>query len=270
MTNERRTKDQGPRTKEKIPTPKDQIPKTPKGLSVNNQKSSISNQQSTISNSQPPPWLWRIATWSFVMILVGVAGLAGALSLGLTDPTYIGSFKWQDDFKSETSRWEFIAPEGGSLNPHVGALLVEFSSVDRDQLALALTARPQADFTLEVAGAQPGGESEAAYGLVFAWQDATHYSAVLINGNGYAEAYRLEGGERRDWFQWQQWPNILLGTDNNRVRVDVRGTRLVAWVNDEFLVEATTTTPSEGKIGLLAKSAGPAQVVFSWARVWER
>ena len=199
------------------------------------------------------------------MVLIGGVGLAGALSLGLADPRYIGSFKWQDNFKSETGRWEFIAPEGVSQNPNVGALLVEFSSGDRDQLALALTARPDTDFTLEVAGAQSGGESEAEYGLVFAWQDSRHYSAVLINRNGYAEAYRLEGGERRDWFTWQQWPNILLGTDNNRVRVDVRGSHIVALVNDELLAE--TTTQADGKIGVLAKSAGPAQVVFSWARV---
>jgi hypothetical protein len=220
------------------------------------------------SAQRVPGWLWRIATWSFVMVVIGVAGLAGALALGWADPPRAGLFRWQDDFKSETGRWEFIAPEGGSLNPHVGALLVEFSSEDTDQLALALTARPEDDFTLEVAGAQTGGASGVEYGLVFAWQDTTHYSAILINGNGYAEAYQLEGGERRDWFKWQQWPNILVGTANNRVRVDVRGTRIVARINDELLVESTTHV--KGKMGLLAKSAGPAQVVFSWARVWAR
>jgi len=203
-----------------------------------------------------------------VIVLLGVAGLAGALSLGFADPPRAGPFKWQDDFKSETGRWEFRAPREGSLNPHVGALWVDFSALDTDELALALTADPENDFTLEVAGAQTGGEGTAEYGLVFAWQDATHYSAVLINGNGYAEAYRLEGEERRDWFKWQQWPNILVGTESNRVRVDIRGTRIIARINDEFLVEATTQP--QGRIGLLARSAGPAQVVFSWARLWER
>jgi hypothetical protein len=255
MDEGQRTKDQGRKTKGQGPI-------------ISNQKSSISNRQQLTPSPQPPLWLWRTATWSFLIVLLGVAGLAGGLSLGLADPPPVGLFKWQDDFKSETGRWEFMAPEGGSLNPNVGALLVEFSSLEREQLALALTARPEDDFTLEVAGAQTGGASGTEYGLVFAWQDATHYSAVLINGNGYAEAYRLEGGERRDWFKWQQWPNILVGTDNNRVRVDVRGTRIVARVNDELLVEATTS--SEGKIGVLSKSASPAQVVFSWARVWAR
>ena len=218
------------------------------------------------SEQSVPRWLWRTATWSFVTVLIGVAGLAGGLSLGLADPPRAGPFRWQDDFKSETGRWEFLALKGGSLNPHVGALLVEFSSLNTDQLALALTARPEDDFTLEVAGAQTGGESGVEYGLVFAWQDATHYSAVLINKNGYAEAYRLENGERSDWFKWQQWPNILVGTVSNRVRVDVRGARIIAWINDELLVEATTH--AEGRIGLLAHSTGPAQVVFSWARLW--
>lgn len=200
------------------------------------------------------------------MVLLGVAGLAGALSRGLADPPRAGPFRWQDDFKSESGRWEFLAPPGGSLDPNVGALLMEFSASDSEQVALALTARPEDDFTLEVAGAQISGEIGAEYGLVFAWQDAAHYSAVLINGNGYAEAYRREGEARHDWFKWQQWPNILVGTESNRMRLDVRGTRIVVRVNDEFLVE--TTTQVEGRMGLFARSADPARVVFSWARLW--
>ena len=220
------------------------------------------------SDQRVPGWLWQTATLGFVIALVGVTGLAGALSLGLADPPRAGPFRWQDDFKSETGRWEFSAPVGGNVNPSGGALLVEFSASNSDQLALALTAGPEDDFTLEVAGAQTGGESGAEYGLVFAWQDATHYSAVLVNGNGYAEAYRLEGTQRSDWFKWQQWPNILVGTASNRVRVDVSGTRIVARINDEFLVEATTQ--AQGRIGLFARSARPAQVVFSWVRLWAR
>jgi len=220
------------------------------------------------SDQNVPRWLWRTVTWGFVIVTVGVTGLAGALALGLADPPRAGPLSWQDDFKSETGRWAFLAPEGGSLAPQAGALLVEFSSSHSDQMALALTVGPAGDFTLEVAGAQTGGESGAKYGLVFAWQNATHYSAILINGNGYAEAYRLNGAERNDWFKWQQWPNILVGTDSNRVRVDVRGTRITARINDELLGE--TTTAAQGKIGVLAESAAPAQVVFSWVRLWTK
>jgi hypothetical protein len=210
--------------------------------------------------------LWRLATWGFAVAVVGVIALAWGLSLGWADPPRAGPLWWYENFQGDLTRWEFIAPNGAMLSPGEGALLADFSAPG--QLAVGLTPGPEGDFTLEVAGTHIAGEIGAVYGLVFAWQDETHYSAVLVNGNGYAEAYRQEGAERTDWFAWQQWPNILLGTESNRVRVDVRGRQMIARVNDELLVEATTD--AAGRIGVLARSTGPGRVVFSWAQVWAR
>jgi len=114
-------------------------------------------------------------------------------------------------------------------------------------------------------------EGPAAYGLVFGWQDDAHYSAVLVNGNGYAEAYTQAGPQRAAWLAWQQWPHILYGVESNRVRVDVRaegaGTAVTARVNDEVLA-TTTLAGSAGQVGVLARGPGPARVVFSWVRLW--
>lgn len=226
------------------------------------------------SDPPVPLWLWRIVTWGFGLALVGVIGLAAALSRGLADPPRAGPLVWYDDFKSGATRWEFLAPGGGTLRPTPGGLLAEFreAAPRPGQFAIGLTPGPAPgrDFTLEVAGTQTAGEIGAAYGLIFAWQDATHYSAVLVNGNGYAEAYRQAGAERRDWFKWQQWPNILVGTASNRVRVDVRGTHVTLRVNDEWLTETTAEAAALGEIGVIAHSAGPGQVVFSWVKVWAR
>jgi hypothetical protein len=211
-----------------------------------------------------PSWLWRAAVWGFGITLLGVSGLATALALGLADPPRAGPLAWQDDFKAGAARWEISTSPGAAFGPRQGALVAEFTA--RDQVAAGLTISPSRDFTLEVAGAQVAGEIGAAYGLVFAWQDEARYSAVLVNGNGYVEAYRREGDDWRAWFAWQQWPHILAGNESNRVRLDVRGTTVTGRINDEVLFEAVTE--ANGRIGVMARSQNPGRVVFSWVKVW--
>ena len=156
-----------------------------------------------------------------------------------------------------------LTPPGGSADTEGGALAL---SVGAGQTAYALTDGPSGDLTLEIAGAAGPGAGEAAYGLVFGWQAVDHYSAVLVNGNGYAEAYTQRGAERETWFAFQQWPHILYGIDSNRVRVDVRDAAVTARVNDEVLASATVESAS--RLGVLVSSPVAARVVFSWVRVW--
>ncbi len=224
-----------------------------------------------MQSEQPAPrWLWRLVTRGFALLVVMLVAVAAVLALGAADPPRAGPLLWMDDFKAGSARWHFVT-EGASISPHEGALV---ASLAGNQMATALTARPAGDFTAEMAGAQTTGAIGARYGLVFGWRDIANYCAVLVNGNGYAEAYQMEAGQRRDWFEWQQWPNLLAGTDANRVRADVRGRQITVRVNDEFLVEVTAD--STGEIGVLARdsvvagddSAAPSQVVISWVKVW--
>ena len=224
-----------------------------------------------MQSHQPVPlWLWRGAAWGLGLTLIAIIALAGALSLGLADPPRAGPLLWQDDFKGDVARWELSAPQGGGLAPREGALLAEFRTAAPDQLALGLTRRPDGDFTLEAACVQVAGDAglqaAAACGLVFGWRGEANYSAVLVNGNGYAQVYGLKDGERTDWFEWQQWPHVLVGTASNRLRVDVRGEEATVRINDERLVQITAD--AGGRIGLLARSSGPSRVVFSWVDVW--
>jgi len=211
------------------------------------------------------PWLWRLANWALLFSLAGMAALAAALALGAADPPRAGPLLWQDDFKRGLERWTLAA---GQMAAEHGALEATLAA-EADGTALALTSAPAGSFTLEVAGAAV--EGPAAYGLVFGWQDDAHYSAVLVNGNGYAEAYTQAGPQRAAWLAWQQWPHILYGVESNRVRVDVRaegaGTAVTARVNDEVLA-TTTLAGSAGQVGVLARGPGPARVVFSWVRLW--
>ncbi len=214
-----------------------------------------------------PPLLWRLATFGLALSVLAVAALATGLSLGWADPPRAGPLIWQDDFKAGTQRWQLLPPAGGTLVEQNGALLAEFGPDDQEAWTVALTAAPEGDYTLEAAGTALGSGNAAAYGVVFGWQDADHYAAVLVNGNGYAHVYQQAGAERRDWFVWQQSPIILYGNETNRVRVDVRAAGVTVRINDEILV-AGLPPISPGQLGVAARSGETGQVVFSWERVW--
>lgn len=221
-----------------------------------------------MSSAPPVPrWLWRATTWGLGATLLGVAALATALFLGLADPPRAGPLLWQEDFKADLNRWQFVTTGGAALAAQDGALAATFTAPD--QLAFAVTEAPPGDFTLEVAAAQTAGESGSVrYGLVFDWQDETSYSAVLVNGNGYADAYQRAGAVREDWFPFAQWPHLLYGAEANRVRVDVRSAALSVRINDELLLKQEVAGRSASKLGVLARSAGPGRAVFSWVKVW--
>ncbi len=214
-----------------------------------------------------PKWLARLSSGALAAALLAVAGGAAALALGAADPPQAGPLLWQDDFKAGLERWEIQAAPGGQGGADGGALIFDLPEPigAPPALAWAVTPGPDSDFTLEVAGAAEAGA--AAYGLVFGWQDAAHYQAVLVNGNGYAEAYSQHGTTRTTWFEFQQWPHILYGGDSNRVRVDVRGGMVTARINDEVLVTAALAEVG-GQVGVLARIPAAGRVVFSWVRVW--
>ena len=218
------------------------------------------------TDAPPPLWLWRLTTRGFVVCLLAVLALAAGLALGWADPPRAGPLLWQDDFKQGLARWQVLPPAGGTLAAQDGALLAEFGP-GPEAWAAALTTGPAGDYTLEAAGTPLTGTP--AYGLVFGWQDAAHYNAVFINGDGYAEAYQQAGAQRQTLFQWQQWPQILYGTETNRVRVDVRGAVLTVRINDEVLA-ADLPAGSPGQVGVAARGTAPGQVVFSWVRLWAR
>lgn len=220
-----------------------------------------------------PVWLARVVFGGLAALLAGLGVLAVGLSLGWADPPRASRLQWQDDFKAGETGWEIVAPGGTSLSPNGGALVAALDGAAPGAWAIGLApvASPTGDFTLEVAGAAATPGSPTAYGLVFDWQDPAHFCALLINANGYAQAFRQAGDERDEWYAWQQWPHILVGTDNNRLRVDVRGQRITLRVNDEVVVAVERSIPA-GQVGVAAlvpPAPGRAgEVVFSYARLW--
>jgi hypothetical protein len=207
----------------------------------------------------PPAWLWRAARWGLGLLLLAVLGLAAAVALGVADPQPIGALAWEETWAGERDRWQTFGEEivmgNGGLEIGVGA----------DEIAGAITQIDSPAYTFEAAGGQAQGPVGAAYGLVVGYQGPRSYLAVLLNGNGYVEVASAGG---REWMRWQQWPNILLGFEANRVRVDVQDGMGLIRINDEVLLTAPV---SRGAVGVIARgSADGQQVRFGWARYWSK
>jgi hypothetical protein len=204
--------------------------------------------------------LWTVVRVGFVLLVVVIIGLVVAVANGVADPKPVGSLQWEDKWQITASRdkWEIFG-EGVKIGD---GLEIE---VGEAEIGGAVTRNSKAEFSFEVAGGQSGGEIGAAYGIVFGYQSPRQYTAVLINGNGYVEVITAEGQEL---MAWQQWPNILLGYEANRIRVDAQNGAGVIRINDEVLL----TVPVEaGAVGVLARGSVTGQVVrFGWAKYWSR
>jgi len=195
-------------------------------------------------------WLWRTVTWGFAVLVIGVVGLTVAVALGVADPKTAGPLKWEDHFSVE--RWEKF----GEARFDGGGLVITANGG-------AVTPLAAADYTFEAAGGQSAGSVGAAYGIVFGYQDEQNYTAVLINGNGYVEVISADG---KEWLTWQQWPNILLGVEANRLRVEVSGGAGLIRINDEVLLRVPAAA---GKAGVIAHVLEAGQEVrFGWAKLW--
>jgi len=206
-----------------------------------------------MNNEQTPLWVWRSVRWGFLFLLFSIAGLIIAVALGVADPKPVGSLKWEDHFTP--GRWETF----GEAAFVTGGLDVSGEGGG------AITAPESADFTFEVAAGQSAGEIGAAYGIVFGYPSLQRYTAVLINGNGYVQ---VVSGDGREWRQWSQWPNILLGTEANRLRVDVVNGEGLIRINDEVLM---TVPVHDGQVGVIARASTGGQTVrFGWAKLWGR
>lgn len=209
-------------------------------------------------------WAWRIVVGAFWLTAAAIAVMAVALGLGAADPPRAGRLAWEQGF-ADLAGWE--AYQTGEAGWSVGQVGLQIALSGAGDTVFMVTDAPAGRFTFEVAGAQSSGPGGAMYGLVFDFADPQTYAAVLVNGNGYARAFRQAGEEVHEWFGLGQWPHILAGAEANRVRLDSMFGRLTFRVNDEILAEAPGA--ARGRIGVAAYATDAGQtVVFSWARLW--
>jgi len=206
-----------------------------------------------------PIWAWNAARLGFIALIVAIILLIIAVANGVADPRPIGGLQWEEKWLTAERNWQAF---GSGVDMGGGRLEIEPGS---GAIAGAVTSSESADFSFEAAGGQTSGEVGAAYGIVFDYQSQESYTAVLINGNSYVEVTSSDGQE---WMAWQQWPNILLEYEANRIRIDVENGQGVIRINDEVLL---TVPINGGSIGVIARGSAAGQHVrFGWAKYWSR
>lgn len=214
----------------------------------------------TNDDEYPPPWLWNLARGSFVILVIAISVLIVAVVLGAGNPQPNGTLKWEDRLE-KNMRWQIFEKE--SIFGSAG-LTIPFNQKN-DVGGMVTPVNTSSPFTIEAAAAQVAGESGAWYGIVFNYYDSTHYTTIMVNGNGYVEIVEKGG---KVLLAQQEWPNIQLAQEANRIRLDVSNGIGIIRINDEILSQISI---KGGQVGIVARSSAAAQQVrFYWVKLWSR
>ena len=191
-------------------------------------------------------WLWRGGLRAMTLALVSALVLIIALSLGWNSPRPTRYPDWQAaDFP---------------LNLEVAL----------DETVVSLLGCPGGDFTFESQAAPILGPDFNGYGLVYRAQDADHYYAFGIGSDGYYAVLRVAGKEEEALVDWQQFPHIHRGRQNNRLRVSCLGAICRFYINDEYAISVEDAAWLAGDVGLWVRGfeEEKTMIQFLSARVW--
>lgn len=110
---------------------------------------------------------------------------------------------------------------------------------------------PYGDVIAEIEASKIEGPRDGAYGLVCRYQDAGHYYALLISGDGQYGIYKKADGKLNPLaISDKPTPLIKFGTALNKIRADCVGTTLSLSVNDTLLVQAQDEDFLGGLVGM--------------------
>jgi hypothetical protein len=97
------------------------------------------------------------------------------------------------------------------------------------------------------------GESDQIAGLAFGISPAAEYYYARYNTkDGNLAIWRFENGDRHRIFDGTEHLQLPLNAWHE-LRVEVRGTRVIATVNDKLRIEHTLPTPVSGRVGFYTK-----------------
>jgi hypothetical protein len=204
--------------------------------------------------------LWNWARFGLLALVVIIAGLAIAIALGVADPKPVGSLQWEENWQTGSEDW--LAFGNKDVTMGLGRLEI---AVNAGETGGSFTSNEANEFSFEAAGWQQAGEAGANYGIVFGYNSEDDYTSVTINNNSYVEVVSANG---KTWMPLQQWPNILLGSEANRIRVDVQGGQGLIRINDEVLMSVPV---NGGDIGVIVRGTAERQIVrFGWTKYWTK
>lgn len=216
-----------------------------------------------------PIWLFKLLKLSVVGMTSLATLLVVLLALGASDQKPSGRVVWQTNFNPAADHdihlWSesFSQDAREKLGPN--GLILELVKPGMTRVFTRLSVG--CDGAYEISGAQISGSPGAMFGMVFDYLSELDYAAVMVNNNGYVVSYRQSGSTRDTWVPLRQWPHVMVGSNANRILINVSEGLAVIRINDEVLREVPIY--GNGAFGVIATSHADDQVVsFDLARCW--
>jgi hypothetical protein len=118
-------------------------------------------------------------------------------------------------------------------------------------IGLALRPIGSSTFTLQTRVAF--APSQGAAGLIVQADDADHFSAFLISGDGYFRVSDYRNGVWIDRAAWRAWPHIHRDGTPNVLRAECQPDACTLFVNDEWTWHESGMAPTR-EIGVVANA----------------
>ncbi len=180
-------------------------------------------------NTPQIKWLNRTAVILLVVTVLAISLIAS----GVFDPSPFGPQLWQEE----------LAP-----------MIVDPISRNINWLNRDLPSPP---FTTRLTAAHEGGEVDIGYGLVLGNDE--HYLAAAISPLGYLAIWEASADDSYH-LNWQTWPHVNKGNENNEIWLDIEGDQARVRINREYLWEGEIDLQSGG-VGVLGESFGAASII---------
>jgi hypothetical protein len=194
----------------------------------------------------------RITVIAALMISILACSLLGGDGSSNVAPGVL----FQDDFSDISSGWDHF-DDGEVFTDYVDGAYQMIINIENTDV-WSNPGLSFVDAVVEVEATKQAGPDDNDFGIICRYQDTSNFYYFLISSDGFYTIAKWVGGDQ-----------ILINSENmeysevinqgyatNQIRADCVGNRLVLWVNDQILVEATDTAFTTGDVGLIAGTFG--------------
>lgn len=189
---------------------------------------------------------------AFVLV-AGLATLSGCFML--TPPEDLQpQLLFADNFANASSPgwWQGIDPPG-EWEIRSGHFYGGLSDEDSYYYVHNTTVTGLTDFRIEATTNQLGSASDHSWGIIFRAQGEDFY-AFEISADGYILFSVRADDFWDDIIDWEASDAIHPAGQTNKIRVDVRGTSFMLYVNDQLVGQATDATLTSGSVGFIVET----------------
>jgi hypothetical protein len=189
-----------------------------------------------------------------IMLISLACSLSQVSSLFGEYPSDSGDLLFQDGFSDPSSGWDRITSEGGMTDYENGRYRIVVNSTNADYWSNP--GLSFGDVLVDVDAGKNAGPDDNDFGILCRYQDTENFYFLIISSDGYYGIGIVQGGEQKllEPPQMYQSDSIIPGNAANHLQATCQGSRLVLYVNGDFVAEASDDTFATGDVGLIVGS----------------